>query len=515
MRNRFTSTDDLMRAEQWLTTYLLNRKPPITGRILQSTRLTDLIYRSFLSDETERKGKNGKEIPPDLSKLEQDLFCSLLSPVLRKNDPHTVHLRERMFHQPILEHVFRDDRFDELKGLCENKELPSYAAASTFCDVLQTELPNIQTDIPKLRYLSVIETLSKQAEVTIAEVQQQKVQATPERLLALYNRIDRKLSQMKNLEEKLRQGALRYMQIASDILDNALSAALEQARETTSILLAWGTNDGEMKNILINRELLKHVKNSEELKRIASTLGKYRQILAARRKNGYDYGRGEKYDLTTGNDITNCLSSELALLGTPETEILFLRKYNRKQLTQYRKRSAVVKGKGDIIVLIDESSSTRNVAGWAKAFALALLDIAAKEKRKFALIHFSSASQIKTDLFEPDRYQTSDILKAAEQFFGGGTDFEALLKEAFRLMKNGYENADITIITDGECRLSDDFAEQCKETLSRHRATVTGILLDKGKPCGETLLPFCEYIYHSKDLTEDEIAVRILNDKAC
>ncbi len=122
-----------------------------------------------------------------------------------------------------------------------------------------------------------------------------------------------------------------------------------------------------------------------------------------------------------------------------------------------------------MIVLIDESSSTRHVAGWAKAFALALLDVAAKEKRKFAMIHFSSATQVKTDLFEPGRYQTSDILKAAEQFFGGGTDFETPLKEAFRLMENGYENADITIITDGECRLSDEFTEQCKETLRRLR----------------------------------------------
>ena len=37
-----------------------------------------------------------------------------------------------------------------------------------------------------------------------------------------------------------------------------------------------------------------------------------------KRKNGFAYGRGEKYDLTFGNDITNCLSSELALLGAPE-----------------------------------------------------------------------------------------------------------------------------------------------------------------------------------------------------
>ena len=43
--------------------------------------------------------------------------------------------------------------------------------------------------------------------------------------------------------------------------------------------------------------------------------------------------------------------------------------------------------------------------------------------------------------------------------------------------------------------------------------TVTGILLDKGGTCGKSLEPFCDKIYHSSDLTEDEIALDILNSK--
>lgn len=181
---------------------------------------------------------------------------------------------------------------------------------------------------------------------------------------------------------------------------------------------------------------------------------------------------------------------------------------------QYRKRTEIIKGKGDMIVLIDESGSTRSVQAWAKAFALAMLDIAAKDNRKFAMVHFSSAEDIKTDLFEPGHYTSSDVMKAAEQFLGGGTDFEAPLTEAISLMEKGYENADITIITDGECRISDDFAEKFRNTMLKYKATVTGILLDKDRPCGKTLEPFCDKIYHSKDITEDEIAVQILNQKA-
>ena len=92
----------------------------------------------------------------------------------------------------------------------------------------------------------------------------------------------------------------------------------------------------------MNRTLLAYVKKSKELREIARLLGRYREMIADKRKNSFSYGRGEKYDLIEGNDITNCLASELALLGTAETEILFMRRYEQKRLMQYRKRTAML-----------------------------------------------------------------------------------------------------------------------------------------------------------------------------
>ena len=108
------------------------------------------------------------------------------------------------------------------------------------------------------------------------------------------------------------------------VIDTALRAALHEAFKTHTIMEAWGSSNEEMRNIPMNQTLLNYVKNSKQLQEIARLLGRYRELIADKRKNSYSYGRGEKYDLTTGNDITNCLSSELALLGMAETEILFL-----------------------------------------------------------------------------------------------------------------------------------------------------------------------------------------------
>lgn len=506
---------DLEGADNWLTDTLLNQKAATADRLLETTRLTDLIFTSC-SYEDVYYGTQRADQPVNAETLAADTFAALYSPVLRRKDTDTVDLRQRLFNKPVLDRLLSDDRFDRMKGMCENKELPSYAAAASFAHSLNSALEN-KPYTPQVHYLQIIGMLEDQVKQSLDKLQKAKAGTAPmtaEKQMSQYKRVYAKLSQIENLKQKLAVDALCYVQSIGDEIGAAMDAADDAASEVTCIMTAWGTDAGEMKCTPVNKDLLQRVKRNEELLRIARSLGKYREIIADKRKNGYAYGRGEKYDLTHGNDINNCLSSELALLGTPETQVLFIRKYEKKQLTQYQKRTPIIKGKGDMIVLVDESGSTRSVQAWEKAFALAMLDIAAKDNRKFAMIHFANAENVKTDLFEPGRYTADDVIRAAEQFFGGGTDFEAPLTEAMTLMEKGYENADITIITDGECRISEEFAEQFRNAMLKYKATVTGILLDKDRACGKTLEPFCDKIYHSKDITEDEIAQQILKSKA-
>ena len=502
-------------ADSWLTNTLLNRQAATADRLLETTRLTDLIFTGC-SFEDVYYGTQRADQPVNAETLAADIFAALYSPVLRRKDTDTVNLRQRLFNKPVFDRLLSDDRFDRMKGMCENKELPSYAAAASFAHSLNSALEN-KSYTPQVHYLQIIGMLEDQVKQTLDKLRKAKDGTSPmtdQKQMTQYKRVYAKLSQIEDLKQKLAVDALCYVQSIGDEIGAAMDAADDAASEVTCIMTAWGTDADEMKCTPVNKDLLQRVKRNEELLRIARSLGKYREIIADKRKNGYAYGRGEKYDLTHGNDISNCLSSELALLGAPETQVLFIRKYEQKRLTQYQKRSPIIKGKGDMIVLVDESGSTRTVQAWAKAFALAMLDIAAKDNRKFAMVHFANADHVKTDLFEPGRYTSDDVLRAAEQFFGGGTDFEAPLTEAMTLMENGYENADITIITDGECRISKEFAEQFRNAMLKYKATVTGILLDKDRPCGKTLEPFCDKIYHSKDITEEEIAQQILRNKA-
>jgi hypothetical protein len=162
---------------------------------------------------------------------------------------------------------------------------------------------------------------------------------------------------------------------------------------------------------------------------------------------------------------------------------------------------------GDIICCLDESGSTcGDAAAWGKAVAMTLLDIAAENRRKFALIHFAGSSECKVDVFLPGQYSMQDKLNAAETFLGGGTNFKRPLDEAIQLMNAGFENADIVFLTDGLCELPEDYLAKLYKEQAARKFTVTGILLDAGNPGMDfSLTPFCQKIYRTSELAGDEI----------
>lgn len=260
-------------------------------------------------------------------------------------------------------------------------------------------------------------------------------------------------------------------------------------------------------------DTLRKLKENDYLRDITRQLGRMKEVLSALRKNGYAHGRGEKFSLTRGRDLRNLLSGELALLASPATMPLFLRRYNAKGLTQYAKREKIRKGGGDVIVCLDESGSTCGEnAAWGKALALAVQDICAHEGREFALIHFSGKDEVRTDRFLPGKFTAEELLAAAEHFFDGGTDFETPLKEALRLMdEEAFENADILFITDGYCDISDKLAEKLQNEVSDARCSVIGLLMDQDSP-GEvfSLERFCERVLRMSQVSEDDAEQHVI-----
>ena len=108
-----------------------------------------------------------------------------------------------------------------------------------------------------------------------------------------------------------------------------------------------------------------------------------------------------------------------------------------------------------------------------------------------------------------------DKLRAAEIFLDGGTDFCTPMNEALRLMKEeGFDNADIVFITDGECVLSQEYISKLQKEQADLRFTITGILLDQeSKGMDFSLKAFCQNIYRTSELTGDAVVAKVINDR--
>ena len=138
-----------------------------------------------------------------------------------------------------------------------------------------------------------------------------------------------------------------------------------------------------------------------------------------------------------------------------------------------------------------------------------------QEQRRFAMIHFAGIDHYQTDLFLPGQYSREDVLRAAEVFLNGNTDYATPLREALRLMDNeGFEQADMVFVTDGACVLPDGFQEEFAKKRAEKGFHVTGILLDQDTDAFSfSLEPFCTEIYRTSELAQEQIAERLLSKR--
>lgn len=499
-----------------------------TDRVLQATKLEDSIYADLCGSDEEMQitVQTAEKKLPSFPSLSRDVYQSFYSLMPKRISAEDLSTAARKFNAPILNRITESEDYPTLKSICEGRELPAYEATAEFISRTACELDGLMESLGgKKGAVSTLEKL-EQAEGRAADkladllerLQKSKRPdpALEQAAVSAANAAESRRRQVEAVGKLIDTETARNKDKVECFLKQAVSAAADRAEEVNNILGAWGDDPGDMEKNEANTELLSSVRKSDVLKNVAKYLGRFREIFAQSKRNGFAYGRGEKYSLELGNDLTRALTAELGMLAAAETQPLFLRKYQNRQIKQYCRREPVYKGMGDIICCLDESGSTRgDLAAWGKAVAPTLLEIAADSGRRFALIHFSGPGRTKTDVFRPAAYSVADKMAAAECFLGGGTDFETPLSEAVRLMEQEYfENADVVFITDGECAVSEEYLSQLQTAQAERRFSITGILLDKG--CSEmdfSLMSFCQRFYRTSELLGDEIVRKIVSDR--
>ncbi|MCB0853982.1 MAG: VWA domain-containing protein [Bacteroidetes bacterium] len=176
------------------------------------------------------------------------------------------------------------------------------------------------------------------------------------------------------------------------------------------------------------------------------------------------YGKSEIIGIHHSSQLEAMLPSEIALLSSPETEIILSKKYVENKLLTFQYRSfnfstsntrqqevtkiADSDEKGPIIINIDTSGSMFGAPERiAKALALAILEIALKQKRRAYLISFSTG--IKTLEMTGMEDNITQMIEFLRMSFHGGTDIQPALKETLKMLEEEhFKKADVLIISD-------------------------------------------------------------------
>jgi uncharacterized protein with von Willebrand factor type A (vWA) domain len=156
-----------------------------------------------------------------------------------------------------------------------------------------------------------------------------------------------------------------------------------------------------------------------------------------------------------GSDLARLLPSETVFLADADLEPLLYRKLIENAALEYELRGLETKAEGPIVLVVDESGSMSGTNDeWAKAVSLALMEVAARQNRVFAYVHFDNGVSRVDTFANPRSVALPELLDCVKHFTGGGTSIASGLQEADRIIGQAKEHrdfkrADVVLITDG------------------------------------------------------------------
>lgn len=316
--------------------------------------------------------------------------------------------------------------------------------------------------------------------------------------------------QAKQLRDDLarvqQEAATRFRGEALKVTRNLDEAA--QEAESWSRALGGGDNQSAPGRQI---ELGKHLAGNEKLKKLARMVGRMKDQALALRRKIFERTNEEMFEVGMGSEVSRLLPHELLTLNHPGLRKDFARRFVDNELLLYSLRGIEEKGKGPVVVCLDGSSSMMGDKEiWAKALTLTLLEIARRQRRMFRVLCFSSAeTPLQTfDLNPRERYSvdTGTVMKLAEYFPGGGTDFETPLNAALDCLRQArFKRGDIVFITDGECQVSPEWANNFRADKEAMGFSLFSILIDVGSNSLGPLKEFSDKITTVSRLTSDGV----------
>jgi uncharacterized protein with von Willebrand factor type A (vWA) domain len=445
-----------------------------------------------------------------VEKLAEDTYMSLFK-YLPKTRTEEEIASSHLHNKSIIEKMMGTQEFDRLRTFTKLQQFESAVATAAMLKKMMEELS--PEDLDKMNEQSKeAEELNQQVQKLMDRVQGLNQAGAGDKFQQQLKQVQGELQNAQAQQQALN----RAIQDTADKMGNQVRRAIregqqkaeEEVKDFSDFCAGWGLEPGEAQRLPYKEKmaLSGKLQTSRKLQRISKIIGRMKRLCMAKQKHKINKAPDEIVDVTIGDDLTRMLPSEIMYLDD-ELEVLFFQRYMNQELQVLKLEGKDKVAMGPIVCCVDNSASMsgdREI--WSKAVALALLDLASKQKRHFACIHFGSKTEIKVIEVDPKLSgpaRLEKVIEIGEFFFDGGTDFEAPLSTATAIIRDHekFKKADIVFITDGQCTVLDTFLEAYQRDKKALDFKCISILIGHGEGI---LRSFSDAVISVEELTVDD-----------
>lgn len=322
----------------------------------------------------------------------------------------------------------------------------------------------------------------------------------------LLKRAGKRLESAQQAGQQLQQEMAQTVQtLSSDELQQMVQGASQQASDTKVNMnqligeLA-GNDEADYSRLPIREQFLLAdlCQSNPKMREIAELAGRFKAIAKDKQKSFHKQSIARK-GVTVGSEIERLLPSELVNYLLPQAKLDFMKRFGEGQSLMFDKKGKSKLGRGPIICCIDESGSMRKLDTQSKAFLIALMGIARKQCRDFAVIPFSSVVG-KIEVFPKGKVTVQQLVDVCSLFMGGGTNFEEPLSASIQLIeKDRFKQADIIFVTDGESRVSADMLQEYERIKIKKGFECTAVVIGNSART-QTVEVFADKVVSATDL---------------
>ncbi len=224
------------------------------------------------------------------------------------------------------------------------------------------------------------------------------------------------------------------------------------------------------------QQLSKELQHNPNIKQLAHKMG--RNYISEEKKKAIripQASKSEVHGTHKSNDVMRLLPSELLNMEDDTLEMLFYARLIEQGLLTYELKGTTYKQgettenkqkrTGPVVACLDTSASMDgSPLQKAQASLLAIANILKQEKRSLYVILFSDDKQIKEFTMQGTEDITG-LMLFLQQGFGGGTDFKTPLQRSWEIIadEKNYLKADVLMLSDGDCCLSDSFVKTLQQ----------------------------------------------------